>query len=626
MSMIRPFSSSEINSLRELLEKNGFKIHGLIDNYFRYSISTKDKLLIFSLKFPVKLPIRLSAPFEIVTFRVSLVFKLWNLNQKMNKGIISLIKMLLDLEDQVSIEHDFPMKGYENKLIELLRLILPEIIKNENERAWINRIRISLMNKSDKLEEFDNNKINSLVNTLEKIGLTPTFKQPWEIRKGLPKLRTSETLLFSNEENEFFILEKGFFTYFKDLEYNKFYVRSSFESYTPYILNELYKTHPDFNIQIYLENWIKFARMLLNSMIEIINVGGFDFNEFIDFRPEKEMDSEAFELDENNFPFSALHYESSVSKELYSLHIDLFNRPPASFEIIESLQEYTKAEELIKSFQFKEAAVILNNSLKIFNKYQQKKAVASILLQLRTIASRLNQKDLVLNYLLNALEVAKSGEIPISYILRIHYQLGKVYYKLKDYKKSINHFKILVTFLDNEKESIQKIDYIGMASLYLGLAFLEQQNVSESKTYIKRALNIGTNKSSKVKLKYYLLNAKLFKNKGNLSKAHKFLKLAIEDLRAIDSKQLSRLVDLFLELAELYIHYRKDTKKAFFYLESSEKYISKKKISDLQRALRWNLLMSDFYKILVKDNNESNRYLKQSKNVRNQLRVIGVVE
>ena len=503
---------------------------------------------------------------------------------------------------------------------------MPELIKTENERAWINRIRISLMNKSEKLEEFDSNSINSLGKSLEKIGLTPTFKQPWEIKKGIPKIRTSETLLFSNDESEFFILEKGFFTYFKDLEFNKFYIRSSFDSYTPYILKGLYKSHPDFNINIYLENWVKFARLLLNSMIEIINAGEFDYNEFIAFRPEIELGSEDFESDENNFPFSPLYYESSVSKDLYQLHTDLFNRPPANFEIIESLQEYAKAEELIKNFQFKEAVDILHNSLKVFNKYQQKKAVVSILLQLGKIASRLNQKDLVLNYLMNALELAKSGETPLSYILRTHYLLGKSYFNVKNYEKSINHFKVLVNFLESEKDSIKKIDYIGMASLYLGIAYLKLKNISESKINLKRAFNIGSNKSPKVKLKYYLFNAKYYKESGNISKAHKFLKMAIEDLSVIESKQLNILVDLYIELAELYIHYRKDTKKAYFYLETIEKYISKKEISGLFRALRWNLLMSDYYKLLIKDSIKADRYLKQSKAIKGQLAVIGVIE
>jgi len=629
MSTVRPFSSSEISNLREIIEKNGFNINGQIENYFRYSISTKDKVLVFTLKFPVELPIRLNIPFEVATFRISIVFKLWNLTNKTFKVIIYLLKMLRNLALQVSMEHHFPVEGLEKKIVTILNSIMPDTIKKENEKAWLNRIRISLLNKRDQLKGFDKDYINSLVKTLKKIGLKPTFKQPWEINKGIPKIRTSETLLFSNEdsneEQEFFILEKGYFTYFKDLEYNKFYLRSLFESYAPFILNHLYEVVPEFNLNTYIENWIKFVRLLLNSLIEIIDVGEINRSEFFNFRPEKELDSLDFELDQNNFSFSALHYECRTSKDLYPLHNDLFDNPPSNFEVIESIQNYTKAEELIKFFKFKEASEILHDSLKVFNRYKQKKAVVSILLHLRKIASLLNQKEMTLNYLRNALEVAKSGNIPKKYILRINYLLGKSYYNIKDYGSALNHFKTIIASLENEKDSIRNIEFLGLSSLYIGLIKLEQNNISESKLFLKDAFQIGNTKSEKVKLKYHLLYSKYFKNKGNLSKAHKLLKTAFTEINAIEQKDMGLLIDLFLELAEYTIYYRKDTKKALYYLKAINEYLSKEKISGFQRVLQWHLLMLDLSKLL-NDSEATAHYLRQSNIIKNQLRVIGVLK
>ena len=56
---IRPFSSSELNNLKEVIERNGWKLDGTIENYFRYSVK-KDKLILFTIKFPVSLPLRLN--------------------------------------------------------------------------------------------------------------------------------------------------------------------------------------------------------------------------------------------------------------------------------------------------------------------------------------------------------------------------------------------------------------------------------------------------------------------------------------------------------------------------------------------------------------------------------------
>ena len=83
------------------------------------------------------------------------------------------------------------------------------------------------MNKRDEFGNYDKIDANKIVSILDNVRLKPTFKLPWELKDGVPKLRTSETLFFSNDEpfDEFFILEKGYFTFFKDLEYNKFYIR-----------------------------------------------------------------------------------------------------------------------------------------------------------------------------------------------------------------------------------------------------------------------------------------------------------------------------------------------------------------------------------------------------------------
>ncbi|MFX1449155.1 MAG: tetratricopeptide repeat protein, partial [Promethearchaeota archaeon] len=600
---LRPFSTTELANLKEVIERNGFKLDGTIENYFRYSIK-KDKLILLTIKFPVSLPLRLNFPFEVVSFRISLVFKLWDLNQNTNKVILFMLKMMRDLALQISLEHNFPIKGKETHLLDLLNQLIPETITDENDTRWLNRIRISLMNKQEAFKEFDNLYTNKIIKILDNTMLKPTFKLPWELKDGVPKLRTSETLFFSNDEefDEFFILEKGFFSFFKDLEYNKFYIRSSFESYTPYILYSLFKD-TDFELETYLENWIKFSRMLLNSLIEIISLANINQNDFIKFSPKKELESDDFEFENNNFPFSALHYESLMSKgDLYQIHNDLFNSPPSNFEVIKSINSYIDAEELIKNYRFDEATLLLNESLKIFNKNRQKKVVVSILLKLREIASLLNQDETAFNYLQSALGIAKSGEVPIDYIIKIHYYLGKRFFQIENYDKALLHFNIIVNFLENEEPSINKDEFLGMAYLYLGLINTEQNKLAEAKINFKNSFQLGNN-STKVKLNYHLMRAKNYKSKGSLSQAQKLLRAGI-DAVGIDynEKEFAPILyDLVLELAEFYIHHRVDSKKALYLMKSIEKRLSLelKIIPGIRRAIRWNLLMCDYYDILA---------------------------
>ncbi|NVM18503.1 MAG: hypothetical protein HWN80_12370 [Candidatus Lokiarchaeota archaeon] len=626
---LRPFSTTELNNLKEAIERNGFSLKGTIENYFRYSVK-KNKLILFTIKFPVSLPLRLNFPFEVVSFRISLAFKLWDLNQNTNKVIIFILKMLRDLALQISLEHNFPIKGKETPLLDLLNQLMPETITDEIDSRWLNRIRISLMNKQEAFKELDSLYTNKIVNVLDNTRLKPTFKLPWELKDGVPKLRTSETLFFSNDEefDEFFIFEKGFFTFFKDLEYNKFYIRSSFDCYTPYILLSLFKD-TDFKLESYVENWIKFSRMMINSILEIISLAEINQTDYIQFNPKNELDTEDFEFESNNFPFSALHYESLMSKgDLYQIHNDLFNTPPSNFEVIKSINSYIDAEELIKNYRFDEATLLLNNSLKIFNKNRQKKVVVSILLKLREVASLLNQDEVAFNYLQSALGVAKSGEVPIEYIIKIHYYLGKRFYQIEEYEKAFSHFDIIVNFLENEEPSINKDEFLGMAYLYLGLINIEQNKLADSKINFKNALQLGNN-STKVKLNYYLMRAKHYKSKGALSQAQKLLKTGIDTVGIeYEKKEFAPILyDLVLELAEFYIHHRVDSKKALYLMKSIEKRLSLnlKKIHGIRRAIRWSLLMCDYYDILARDSDKSTHYYQQSQVLINQLNKIGVI-
>ena len=630
--MLIPFSSKELSNLRQVIEENGWNIKAHFENSYRYSIH-KDKLILFTIKIPVTLPLKFTIPFEIANFQISVAFRFWNLEQNTYKIILYLLKTLKDLAKQVSIEHNWPItEKQKTKLVNLLNSIMPELIKNENEKAWLNRIRISLMNKRYQFRELENEYLKLLLDIIKKMGLNPTFRQPWELKKGIPKIRTSETLFFSNDDepyDEFFILEKGYLTYFKDIEYNKFYIRTFFDTYSPYILLELYNDNPDFKLGVYLENWIQFARLLLNSIIDILKLGEINYNDFIQFRAQKELVKDIFEQNENNFPFSALHYESIISKELYPLHYNLLNTPPTDFEVIESSSYIIEAQKLLESYKFEQASALLEEALKIFNKHKQKKIVVSILLKITKIALLLNQDNIAQNYLKNALEVSKSGEVPLNFIIKINYKLGKTYFKTKDFNNALHHFNIISNFLENEAVSLDEInkeEYLGMTYLYTGLIGLEQNNTAESIEYLKKAFYIGNSKSTKVKLKYHLFRAIYYKNNKKFSQALKTLKLAFSGINLGEMKYQNLIIDLLLELSEFYIHYRKDTKKAFHFLQTVDKLITKKTIPGLQRAIRWNLLMSDFYKFMVKDSENSSYYVSQSRILKAQLKSIGVMD
>ncbi len=636
-----PFSPKEIEAFCQFMEKKDWSNNGTIEDSFRYSIH-KNQLIILTLKIPIKLPIRLNIPFELLNFKISMAFKVWNLSQSTYDFIFNLITLLRHLYGQISINSAYPIKGKETELVDLLNLLIPELTKEEREDSWNNRIRISLMNKRSQgqINPLESERIQNVINSLQKLGLSPTFNHPWELKKGVPKLRTTETLFFSNEENfdEFYILERGFHTYFKDFEYNKFFIRVLFESYSVYIINELFKNSPDFTLEILIENWIKFSRLLLNSVLEIISNLNLSPNDLAQFNPEHVLINEDFEIQKNNFPFSALYYESSISKELFKIHHSMLNKPPTAFEIVEQINFYTEAEDLIKNYKFTEATALLNDSLKLFNKYKQKNVVVSILLLLRRIANLLNQHVVAINYLKIALGVAKSGDVTSLHIINIHYKLAKKYYELKNYGNALNHLDILNNILNSSiaeelsstSKEFEKERYVGMVNLYKGMILLETNKLADAKPLIKNAFKIAS-ENPQVNFKYHLMRAVYFKNKANFSQMSKLLKAGLSSVREFDIDNISKsnrntILDMALELIEYYIHSRKDSKKANNLINQARKLIDLKEIAGLRRAIRWNLLTADFYKLFTKNPQKYQLYLKESRILKARLKEIGVLE
>ena len=290
---------------------------------------------------------------------------------------------------------------------------------------------------------------------------------------------------------------------------------------------------------------------------------------------------------------------------------------------------------IYRRYQFDEATKVLNKALKIFNKNRQKKAVLSVLLLLRKIAVLLNQEDIAQNYLENAVSIMKSGEIPLKYIIDVHYKLGKTCFKLTDFTKALNHFNILITLIEKEIASLNMedilemkeilIENLGMAYLYVGLINLEQNKVADSKRNFKEAFQIG-NESLKIKLNFFLYRARAFKNKGNISQALKLLKMGLNSIELEDKESLYHDVQLefWIELADIYTNLRKNRTKAFLYLERIGNRISNKTIQEIKFAIRWNMIMSKFFAILEKDREQGNFYLEKAEKLKAQLRKIGV--
>lgn len=617
------FSEKDLDFLNKLFMEKGFKDNLEPTNNFRYSI-LDNNIITISIKKPIELPLRLNIPFEIVSFKSSLIFMIRITDFSTLENLNYLIEKLREIGIESNLEHEFPIKGKEPELLKILNQLMPEAINNELEPKWLNRIRISIFNKQSQFEHYNKIISTSVNNSIKKLGMESTNDLPLDIKNGIPKFRVNNVLFFKNVDsnNEYLILEKGFLTYFNDIIIKNIHIRSSWNCYTPYALLELFNEE-NFNLELLISSWIKFSRMILNSIIglierEEINKLNFLSGNFKQIALNSEKDI--------NFSFIPLSYESKIAKELHPVEYKLLGNPPSNFEEINSIELYQQALEQYSTYKFSEAINLFIESMKIFNKFKQRKIVILILLHLSRIAKILNQPKKTLEYLENGLELCKSGNIPLGLIIKLHKKLGKTYLLFNQLNKAKTHFHIIINFLESNVTDIN--DQVILADTYLSLAKinLKEENLSEVKLRFNKALNISKG-SLKIQLKYFYERAKYNKKTEKMAYAIKLLKQAL-NLPGLDENTIQQHKKQILKinklLAKIFIYFRKDAKNAHLVLDNMKKLLTSDTLFNLKMMYKYYQMMADFHKFLLKDENMSNYFLDQAINIKNQLNVIGV--
>ncbi len=618
-----PISETDKKLINEIFQKKGFRQDLNVESYFRCSISD-DNVITITIKKPITFPVRLNIPFEIVSFQFSLNLMIRVIDSSTFENLTYLIDKLREIGIESDLEHEFPVKGREKNLINVLSGVIPEPIKNETEHKWINRIRISILNKQSKFNEFNKIVCTNVNNSIRDLGLVATDVLPWDLKKGIPQYRINNVLFFNNvdSKDEYFILEKGFLTYFKDILVKNIHIRSQWASYTPYVLLELYKDE-NFDLELLITSWIKFSRLILNSIINLIESESVAKLNFQSFNFQNKIINSGEEL---TFPLIPLNYESKVAKKLFPIKYKLLHNPPSNFEEIESLELYNQALEKFKNYKFSDAVKLFYESMKNFNKFRQRKIVVLILLHLSNIAQIFKQFDKAIEYLDNGLDLCKEGGIPISLIIKLHKKLGKNFFKIKRYNSAISHYNIIISFLEENQEELTNREILADTYLNLAKIQLKQDNLADAKLLFNKALSTAKG-SLNIQLKYYYERAKYNREKEKISHAIKLCKQAfgiLGDDEKTDRKYKKRILRIEKLLVKIFIYDRKDAKSAQIIFNDMKRLVSKDSIFNLKMTLRYFQLQADLHKFLLKDDSLAKYFVDQAQNVKMQLKVIGV--
>ncbi|MHA1844816.1 MAG: tetratricopeptide repeat protein [Promethearchaeota archaeon] len=633
MSII-PLSLTELESIKQDLLSNGWHLKASMNHYLRFSLK-KNNLMTLVIKIPIFLKLKTEIPAEIVKFHLSITWQFWNLNASMSNFLQDLRMNLEKLREKIEIDFEFPIEEhkYAPKLIELFNNVVPEPLKEENENNFLNRFRIAMLNNDSICHEIPDEYFSVILKVIEKLGLSPSFKIPWELKKGIARFRLSDLLIFSNEETEYFLLEKdGYMTYFKDIYYQeKFYMRTFFESFLLPFFLAFHDKEEEFGrkIEILLDNCIKFCRMLLNALIKLLDSLSPNYNECVHFNPEKELLSKKFEENQNNFPFSALYYEALLQKERFTIQNDLLSIPPSNFKVMQSITFLVEAENLIEAMKFKDALNLLEKAAEIFKKHGQIKLLLSTYLLLAKTYNILKQYNISLKYLKTSFELTKIGKIPLELILKVHYKLGKLYFLLNRPEEALHHLNILTNFSEYEKQFAIPVKYLGYAYILLGIIHSRKENVAQSKLYFKKAKELGKSHTLTL-VKLFQFRIKEFLKNNKISQALKYINalLTSEEINIEHPDYTDYYIDILFEFVKTYLYHRKSKKKAFQILLKLNKLLKnmKSSVKTIEFTIQWNILMGSYFKLFENDENKFQKHFLKSEQLKEKLRKIGILQ
>ncbi|MHA1729972.1 MAG: tetratricopeptide repeat protein [Promethearchaeota archaeon] len=630
---MRPFSFQERNTISKLLEEIGFRKELTPQNCERYSI-INDSTIALTIKIPISIGVKLNIPFEVVSFYNSFFFRPRLLNSKVLEMINFLAVNLLNFSQNVALEHYFPIDAKKNEFIKLLNKFMPEKYQEE-EKQWISRVRVSLMNKYSLFQDLESNFFNKLYIALEKIGLKPSWRVPISLNKGIPRPKKESVLFYSaqkEEEKEFFIAEKGFFTFLKDFESNRIQIRVAFETYTPLLLELIFGGNGNkeensgdiLSIHDLILSWIRFSRMVLNPLVKIINS-----DEYINGSELFEINLQSFlrnEIPGGAILIPALTREILSKETLFKPSRKLFNNPPRSFTELKVISKFDDVEKVIQNGKLQDAAEILTQLLITLNRYGHKRGVIHVLFKLAKIGKYLKNYKKTQEYLNNALDICKSGEIPKEMIIKVHDKLGNLFFEKKEYKLAEKHFQIIEKFLSNENFD-ENIITIQKNRLKIIKTLIESYSLKKSNQIFKKILKDKiVEQDPDLMIEFYLVRANYFLKKDSKSKMVQTLRKGILFYEKLPPDTIingHNLAKIYFEMAKIYLFERKAVKIAKKFLLSADEFLDERKTEDLFLKIEiYDILSESFNK--AEDYENMRFYSDRTRQIINQLRLRGL--
>ncbi len=593
------YSKNVLNEIEKVLEDEGYKSNDQFTSVLRYSIIKDPELtLILGAKLPIKIPILHQPAIELVSFYPSICIRPRRLDESFTSMVgylaVTFKEAMLGLDPY---KYDFNIDKYKTQISELVQKLYPDQNSFESEalnseREVILYIRNNILRDYETFEKSYMKISQDIFDIYQDFHLLPTGQLPPELHEGFPRNRRNWVVIFKKDNPEEYLLEEpGSFTYWRDFNHKNVWIRTGLESYTVNLWYDAFKDQ-NFKLNYLFYDWIVYCRGLIKKIIEpILDQPQFDhglLKSFSEVRLLKDF------LSKNGSPaifLPRIVYDNLSSLEKETSEQFLFEGAPCSLEEMSAIEDFRLAELYERKGNYNRVNELLLKAKRKLKKFHHINGQIKVIFNLHDLAVKDKEYNKSIEYLNEALELSKSGQVSIVNMVNIHLSLYYSYALGNSAFNSEKHRQIVKSFLNSLPSTKQNENLICRMYLEFARLNLIQNDYDEANENFKQLLK-HIKKNSPYEFLYFFERAHYYSAVKNETKQFLSLKKAIE----INKGPLKERILAHFELGKFFLYQQQDSEKAIDYLTETLSMNTDVDIESLKIKVKSYEIIADAYR------------------------------
>jgi tetratricopeptide (TPR) repeat protein len=609
------FPETQTNRLQQLFEEEGFISRDFWDDNFRFDIISKPDLVVFlGSQIPIRLPVKNQPPLEICTFNISIGCR----PRELNDMTVTLFRFIINSFREKIINlppytHDFNIRKYDSKIQNFIEKYFPNPAEIDEETLKLEKkftlhIRDRILHSPEFTEKYNIRLSQDVLDCYHYFHLAPIDELPPELSKGLPTGRENQAIFFKNmSNNDMLIEEPGMVTYWRDYNYKNIWIRTSMQTYAPFILYQIFDDQ-EYRFNYLLYDWLVYCRALIKEILPIFDAEQYHAADMVPFSEITLLQNIISTITMNALPLSPLVYEMQISEHGNQMNRELFEGIPQTLEELKAIQDFKTSRILIQRGNYGGGENLLLNARKSLKKFHHTPGIIAINSKLIDLYIEQEKYTEALKILTEALELVKTGKVPIPELVKIHISFNHIYHITGEFDKGLEHFNIIEKFLSSLPNS--NIISNQMCRIYLAMIKTKQKckQYKEVEPYYKEAFKLVSD-IPLFKFLFYYERSHFYAGTGNEQKQIEMLEKALD----IPEGPIYDYVNAQIELGQILNYNKLEPQKAIKLLNEALKINQHTDFGSMKLKIKTYEILADAY-IAVK-NQDAAQQAQQEANI-----------